>query len=77
LDERGHRDLKRILTKLCNGDYSKWVKFLPMAEFIMNARINDCTGFYALYLGHGIEPRLPGDELPAFPISTYDFKDPS
>ena len=67
LDERGHQDLKRILTKLCNGDSSKWVKFLPMAEFIMNARISDSTGFSALYFCHGVEPRLPGDELPAFP----------
>jgi hypothetical protein len=75
LDERGHRDLKSIITKLSNGDPRKWLQLLPLAEFIMNSRISNSTGFSAFYLTHGFEPRLPGDELPALPPSAYDLSD--
>jgi hypothetical protein len=72
LDERGHRDLKSILTKMSNGDPRKWLKLLPLAEFVMNSRISNSTGFSAFYLSHGLEPRLPGDELPVLPPSAFD-----
>jgi hypothetical protein len=75
LDERGHQDLKNIITKVSNGDPTKWVKILPLAEFIMNARISNSTGFSPFYLSHGVEPRLPGDEIPAVPPGHYDLND--
>ena len=75
LDERGHRDLKNIITKLSNGDPRKWIRILPLAEFIMNARISNSTGFSAYYLSHGFEPRLPADELPVLPPNFFDLTD--
>ena len=75
LDERGHQDLKGIITKLSDGDPSKWTKLLPLAEFILNSRISNSSGFSAFYLSHGFEPRLPGDELPALPPGYYDLTD--
>ena len=75
LDERGHQDLKGIITKLSDGDPSKWVKLLPYAEFIMNVRISNSTGYSAFYLSHGFEPRLPGDELLTLPPNYYDLSD--
>ena len=75
LDERGHQDLKNIITKLSDGDPTKWTKLLPLAEFILNSRISNSTGFSAFYLSHGFEPRLPGDELPALPPGYYDPQD--
>jgi hypothetical protein len=75
LDERGHQDLKNIITKLSDGDPTKWVKILPLAEFIMNSRISNSTGFSAYYLSHGVEPRLPGDEIPIVPPGFYDLND--
>ena len=76
LDERGHQDLKNIITKLSDGDPKKWTLILPLAEFIMNSRISNSTGFSAFYLSHGFEPRLPCDELPALPPGYYDLTDP-
>ena len=75
LDERGHQDLKNIITKLSDGDPTKWVKMLPLAEFVMNSRISNSTGFSAHYLSHGVEPRLPGDEIPMVPPGFYDLND--
>jgi hypothetical protein len=75
LDERGHQDLKNIITKLSDGDPAKWTQVLPLAEFILNARISNSTGFSAFYLSHGFEPRLPGDEWPAVPPGYYDLND--
>jgi hypothetical protein len=67
--------LKNIITKLSDGDPSKWTKILPLAEFILNARISNSTGFSAYYLSHGFEPRLPGDDIPALPPGYFDLKD--
>ena len=75
LDERGHQDLKRIITKLSDGDPKKWTAILPLAEFIMNSRISNSTGFSAFYLSHGFEPRLPCDAIPALPPGYYDLTD--
>ena len=75
LDERGHRDITAIITKLSNGDPRKWLQLLPLEEFVMNSRISNSTGFSAFYLTHGFEPRLPGDELPALPPSSFDLSD--
>ena len=65
--ERGHREVNNIITKLCNGDPTRWDEFVPLTQFILNARINNATGFSAFYLCHGLEPRIPGDELPVPP----------
>jgi hypothetical protein len=75
LDERGHQDLKNIITKLSNGVPAKWFTILPLAEFILNSRISDSSGFSAFYLTHGFEPRLPGDEWPSLPPGAYDLTD--
>ena len=49
LDERFHLDLKNIITKLSDGDPPKWVKILPLAEFIMNSRISNSTGYSGFF----------------------------
>lgn len=73
--ERIHRELKGILTKLCDGNVHKWDQYLSQAEFILNIRVNNSTGFSPFYLSHGIEARLPGDDIPAVPPGYYDLND--
>ena len=73
--ERVHRELKSILTKLCNGDVKKWDYFLSQAEFILNIRINNSTGYSPFFLAHGLEARIPGDEIPRIPPGGYDIHD--
>jgi hypothetical protein len=74
--ERMHRDLNAILTKLCMGEAGKWDLYISQAEFVLNSRKSDATGFSPFYLAHGLDPRIPGDELPIIPPgSVYDFND--
>lgn len=73
--ERVHRELKSILTKLCNGDIHSWDSFLPQAEFVLNVRISNATGYSPFYLSHGLEARLPGDEIPPVPPGYFDLTD--
>jgi hypothetical protein len=50
--------------------------FLPLAEFIMNARVKCQHMFFsAFHLSHGMEPRLLGDELPAVLPGYFDWND--
>jgi hypothetical protein len=71
VDERMHRVLKPILTKMMCGAKTKWDVFLPSAVFICNARKQTVTGFSPFYLSYGFEPRLPSDIHPpvAFNLS--------
>jgi len=73
--ERMYRSLNQIVTRLCMGDRHKWDYFLPQAVLALNIRRHDATGFSPFYLCHGIEPRLPGDELPAPPPKGFDIND--
>ncbi len=57
--ERMHRTLKKILRKLCRGDWSLWEDFLPQALLVLSSRVHSATGFSPFRLCHGLEPRLP------------------
>ena len=70
-----HRSLNNILTKLCLGDRYKWDYYLPQAVLALNVRKHNATGFSPFYLCHGIEPRLPGDQLPSLPPKAFDIND--
>jgi hypothetical protein len=73
--ERMHRTLKDILTKLCAGDRLRWKFYLPQAVMALNARVSNATGFSPFYLCHGVDPVLPGDELPPLPPRAFDLND--
>jgi hypothetical protein len=71
--ERAHRDVNAILTKLCQGESHRWIHYVSQVEFILNSRIHSVTGFSPFYLAHGIDPRIPGDEVPSIPPRAYDI----
>jgi hypothetical protein len=64
-----------MLVKLCEGDTGKWPMFLPQAVFALNIRHHESTRISPFYLVFGIDPRLPGDELPVIPPFHYDTRD--
>jgi hypothetical protein len=64
LDERSHRTLKPMITKMAQGAIDKWDLFLPSAVFSFNARRHTVTGYSPFYLCYGFEPRLPQDIHP-------------
>jgi hypothetical protein len=71
--ERIHRDVNAIITKLSRGEPHRWVDFVCQTEFILNSRIHSVTGFSPFYLAHGVEPRIPGDQVPEIPPRLYDL----
>ena len=64
MDERSHRVLKSIITKMSEGARDKWDLFLPSAVFSFNARRHTVTGYSPFFLCYGFEPRLPQDVHP-------------
>ena len=70
-----HRTLNSMLVKLTRGDRTKWDIYLHQAIFALNSRNHSATGFSPFYLAHGLEPRLPGDDIPAIPPGSFDFND--
>jgi hypothetical protein len=54
--ERINRKVATDLRMFCNCHKMDWVNQLPMAEFALNNRVNDATGFSPFYLTYGYQP---------------------
>ena len=61
---------------MCQGESQRWIYYVSQVEFILNSRIHSVSGFSPFYLAHGIEPRIPGDEVPMIPPRAYDLGNP-
>jgi hypothetical protein len=54
--ERMNCKVATYLRMFCNQRKTDWVNQLPMAEFALNNRVNDVTGFSPFYLIYGYQP---------------------
>jgi hypothetical protein len=54
--ERMNRKVATYLRMFCNRRKTDWVDQLPTAEFALNNRVNDATGFSPFYLTYGYQP---------------------
>jgi hypothetical protein len=53
--ERMNRKVATYLRMFCNRRKTDWVDQLPTAEFALNNRVNDATGFSPFYLTYGYQ----------------------
>ncbi|MBW0566664.1 hypothetical protein O181_106379 [Austropuccinia psidii MF-1] len=58
--ERGHKQLKNALVRMCGGNGGKWKKYLPLVMLADRISTKRTTGFSPLELQFG--------KLPVFPI---------
>jgi hypothetical protein len=61
--ERMNCEVATYLRMFCNQRKTDWVDQLPTAEFALNNRVNNATGFSPFYLTYGYQPDftvLPG-----------------
>ena len=75
--ERGHFNIREILTKACDGDLSQWPKYLQAAVFADRITTRRATGYSPFFLLHGVHPMLPCDLSEATFLSTLFTKDMS
>jgi transposase InsO family protein len=54
--ERMNRKVATYLHMFCSCRTTDWVDQLPTAEFALNNRVNDATGFSPFYLTYGYQP---------------------
>jgi hypothetical protein len=54
--ERMNRKVAAYLRMFCNCRKTDWIDQLPTAEFALNNRVNDATGFSPFYLTYGYQP---------------------
>jgi hypothetical protein len=56
--ERMNRKVATYLHMFCNCHKTDWVDQVPMAEFALNNRVNDATGFSLFYLTYRYQPNF-------------------
>jgi hypothetical protein len=56
VSERSLRYIATYLCMFCNRRKTDWVNQLPTAEFALNNRVNDATGFSPFYLTYRYQP---------------------
>ena len=54
--ERMNREVATYLRLFCNKRKSDWVDLLPTAEFALNNRVHEATGFSPFFLMYGYHP---------------------
>lgn len=59
--ERGHFTIREALVKACDGDLSKWPRYLQAAVFADRITTRRATGYSPFFLLHGTHPTLPCD----------------
>jgi hypothetical protein len=59
--ENMNRQVRYALTKMCDGGWRDWEKFLPTIQFALRARVSSRTGYSPFFLLFGVNPRFPGD----------------
>src|ERR1700679_3305670 len=72
--ERGHFNIREILSKACDGDLSQWPKYLQAAVFADRITTRRATGHSPFFLLHGVHPMLPCDLTEATFLSTHFTK---
>lgn len=68
--ERTNGIIKQMIRKYVNGQIHRWDEFIRPAIFACRIRKHRTTGFSPYYLVYGQEPKIPGDELPPFLLSS-------
>ncbi|MBW0465914.1 hypothetical protein O181_005629 [Austropuccinia psidii MF-1] len=59
--ERGHKQLKYALVKMCGGNGGKWKKYLPLVTLADRISTKRTAGFSSFELQFGQLPVLPID----------------
>ena len=72
--ERAHFNIREILVKACDGDISKWPRYLQAAVFADRITTRRATGYSPFYLLHGVHPMLPCDLTEATFLSPHFSK---
>ncbi|CDH56331.1 predicted protein [Lichtheimia corymbifera JMRC:FSU:9682] len=73
--ERTNGIIKQMIRKYVHGRIHKWDDFIQPAIFACRIRKHRTTGFSPYYLVYGQEPKLPGDELPPFLLTSTSDTD--
>ena len=70
--ERGHRNIREALVKMCKGQMKDWPSLVPHAFFADRITVRRQTGYSPYYLLYGTDPLLPFDLAEAsFMIDAY------
>ena len=72
--ERMNGELGKILSKTIQGAVRHWDKFLSQAVFACRTRVNRNTGKSPFLLLYGVDPKLPGIDIPPF-VFNYEETD--
>src|SRR5947209_17031323 len=71
--ERGHKPIVDALSKICNGDTSKWVKHLHAVLWADRVTAKQSSGQTPYYLLHGAEAILPIElRYPSLPTLQWE-----
>ena len=62
--DRANRSIAQVLRSMVNPRQTDWVARIPMTEFVLNASINESTGFTPFELDGGYMPSMIR-EIPA------------
>ena len=54
--ERYNQEIEAYLRMFCSQRRDDWVRWLPIAEFALNSRTHDATGYSPFYLMYGFNP---------------------
>ena len=71
--ERGHKEIKEALTKMCGEDGGKWKECLPLVTFADRISTKRTTGYSPFELQYGQPAILPIDlELQSFLVGNWE-----
>src|SRR5207248_753889 len=71
--ERGHKPVVDALSKLCQGDFSKWTKYLHLVLWADRVTVRRSTGFTPYSLVYGADPLLPIElSVPTWSVLPWD-----
>ena len=68
--EQFNQEVEAYLRAFCSQRRDDWVKWLPIAEYALNARVHSSTGYSPFFLMYGYEPQFlvpanPDTQVPA------------
>ena len=66
--ERFNQEGEAYLRAFCSQRRDDWVKWLPIAEYALNARVHSSTGYSPFFLMYGYEPQFLVPANPDTPV---------